>query len=190
VVSVDYETNEGILNRGTTNSDGQKMYCGYTSGTPWGTDPVIKAGDDSIRNVELKKSQYNTSVNKSNCSSVGSSNCTSVYGLDISGIAKLRSKCPSCSITITGGTECWLHSSANKTTHGASISHSPGSSVVDLSKSSTLQDYVFSGTKSCVGWNPNKTTCTQSNGQKGDWQYAKDGIIFMDEGDHFHVKSW
>lgn len=190
VATIDYETSEGVLNDGITNSTGQKMYCGYGGGTPWGTDPVIKAGDDNIRNVEFKKAQYNASVNKSNCPSVGSSGCTSVYGLDISGLAKLRTKCPLCSLVVTGGTECWLHSSAKKTTHGPSVSHSPGSSIVDLSKTDSLKNYVFSGTKSCVGWNPNKTTCTQSNGQKGDWQYVKDGIIFMDEGDHFHVKSW
>jgi hypothetical protein len=55
-------------------------------------------------------------INNSNCTTVGQRGCTSVYGLTqgtIEGLINLKTRCeeaqPSCRITVTAGTEYWLH---------------------------------------------------------------------------------
>ena len=79
----------------------------------WGDDNEIRdilADGTSIR------------INKPNCPAIHAFNCTSVYGLHeaaITGLRTLYANCKqasldgSCNITITGGTEYWLHRSHN-----------------------------------------------------------------------------
>ena len=74
------------------------------------------------------------------CTNIGQSSCTSLAGMSqgvISNLIALKSSCPSCGITITGGTEYWLHS--------VNTAHRPGGNVVDLSiGDSTLYNYITS----------------------------------------------
>lgn len=79
--------------------------------------------DDNETRVALTKTisggGYNIKVEKNNCKNIGDQNCTSVYHLGQKAIAGLQSlyyQCTqagywiqSCGITITGGTEYWLH---------------------------------------------------------------------------------
>ena len=80
-------------------------------------------GDDSaIRKVLASQ---DIKVNASNCTMVGQQNCTSVFGLSgvtQAGLQKLAQGCAKiesglfgnkCDVTITGGTEAWLHKSHN-----------------------------------------------------------------------------
>lgn len=112
----------------------------FTSDT-WGDDSAVRsvlANDTTI------------TVNKTNCATVGQQECTSVFGLNGNAISGLRAldaqtcsvknviglRRNSCSITITGGTEYWLHRS-----------HNDGRKV-DLSQGGddgTLKSYITKG---------------------------------------------
>jgi hypothetical protein len=67
-------------------------------------------------------------INKKACTSVGQTNCTSVGGMGASTLAMLESlkRACNCKMTVTGGTEWWIHSGKTR--------HQPGeSTAVDLS---------------------------------------------------------
>ena len=102
-------------------------------------------------------------LNNPQCETVGQQNCTSTRGLDTSWIATIKSKCPQCQLTITGGTEFWLHK--------IGTSHKPGSPTIDLRLDEALNKYII-GTEPLV--------------QK---RYQRDGIAYLFEGDHWHVGS-
>ncbi len=71
-------------------------------------------------------------INNANCTSVGQTGCTSVHGLSqsaIEGLINLKARC-NCSLTVTGGTEYWLHK-----THG-------DNRTVDLRNSPSLTAYI------------------------------------------------
>ena len=112
-------------------------------------------------------------LNNPQCVTVGQQNCTSTRGLDTSWIATIKSKCPQCELTITGGTEFWLHK--------IGTSHRPGSPTIDLRSKSvgneppdkyeSLNRYITGG---------------QPLVQR---EYIRDGIRFLFEGDHWHVCS-
>lgn len=150
--------------------DGGYCLANYTSGTSVATLPG--PAEETVR--QTLQNSWQVYVNSSGggtniCTTVGQQNCTSVQGFVTSGIQKLRSLCLNCELHITGGTECWLHS--KKTSHG------PGSPTADLSKTSSLQSFVYS----------DKNPITINN-----WGnlYVVNGIEFVDEGDHFHVWGW
>ena len=113
-------------------------------------------------------------LNNKECEYIGESNCTSTRGLDTSVINKIASECAktnnkNCNITITGGTENWLHS-ANGT-------HRPGSSTIDLSPTADVNKYITGN----------------SNPPKSELQKTKDGITYyyhknsVGDGYHWHV---
>lgn len=86
-------------------------------GQAWDTNPVIRTADQQLRSAIS-----GITVNKPNCSVVGGNNCTSMYFSDPTAVASklnsLKNACAqanggSCPITITGGSECWLHKSHN-----------------------------------------------------------------------------
>ena len=145
-------------------------YCNgkYTPNQVW-PEGVIST-DQMVRTFLSSKGIV---VNKNACTFVGEQNCTSVAGLDSSKVIALKDKCggTSCSITITGGTECWLHS--NKTLH------LPGKNIVDLNFSSSpkLVEYIEKGSE-------------QKMGSMGFPIFIKDGATFMKEENHYHVISW
>lgn len=105
-------------------------------------------------------------TNTGECSKVGDKNCTSLRGLSLSTLDTIKAKCTNCgTITISGGTECWLHGGPKQST-----THHPGSPTIDLRLNSEpkLDAYIKSGTK------------------KGSW-YTKDNISYLLEADHWHV---
>ena len=126
----------------------------------------------------------------------GGVNCTSVYGYDTNTLGSIKAlrnavcgTTPGCTITLTGGTECWEHA-----THG------PGHVAADFDETTpNMKNYVI-GTapnlntnKVCIaGWPVQipSSACTTSNGSTGAWQYTVGTTIFMDEGNHFHVSQW
>lgn len=145
-------------------------YCNgkYTPDQVW-PESMISA-DQTMRTLLTSKG---ITVNKDACTYVGQQNCTSVAGLDTRKVIALKDKCggASCSVAITGGTECWLHS--NKTLH------LPGSNIVDLSfnSSPSLKSYVETG-------------ITPQQSSMGFPIYTKDNIKFMKETNHYHIISW
>jgi hypothetical protein len=98
------------------------------------------------------------------CAKVGQQHCTSLKGLNVSTLNIIKSKCPTCEIVVTGGTEFWLHGGAS-----GSTTHQKGSATVDLRINTNLNNYIRSGEKTT----PNRWT--------------KDGISYLFEGDHWHA---
>lgn len=91
--------------------------------TPAGPEVIYEGiwGDDTGTRNRLA-SGTSIQVNKANCANLDASDCTSVYLLHevaISGLRTLYTNCKqasldgTCNITITGGTEYWLHRSHN-----------------------------------------------------------------------------
>lgn len=132
--------------------------------------------DDEIRQ---KLNDAGVRINKPNCDYVGQKNCTSLVGLPpfvINRLSELRSSCGQslglefCGITITGGTEYWLHK-----THG------PGKAVLDISSSGQINSYV-TGKDGPVDW-----TCFQRetiNGITFQWEGSScEGST----GNHWHL---
>lgn len=134
---------------------------------------VYWADDSAIRN-ELGSLPYNVSINRANCAQVGSRGCTSVHQLGqsaISGTKNLRRDC-NCAITITGGTEYWLHST--------NTSHRPGNSTVDLRETPDLNRYLTGSEGS-----PRNGTRVSRNG--GTYTYETFGANSSNNGAHWHV---
>jgi hypothetical protein len=107
------------------------------------------------------------------CTTIGQTGCTSVSGLGqsaINGLGSLKSSCSGCSITVTGGTEYWLHSATTR--------HRPGNSVVDIRRGSSpaLDAKIVTGTALGAG------SCSNL-GQR----YSLNGAIYVNEGGHWHV---
>lgn len=136
---------------------------GIVTGDQWGDDTAVR--DALSKGTSIR-------FNKPNCLSINADNCTSVFGLNskaIIGLRKLADNCTSwvtvgsCSITITGGTEYWLHKS-----------HTTGTRV-DLSQDvGTLNRYITKDGPSSV------TSC----GVSSDPHYmpaGPDGGIYVDE---------
>lgn len=105
-------------------------------------------------------------VYNSQCATVGQTNCTSTAGLDPSYLNTIRQKCPTCGLSIQGGTEFWAHGGAS-----GSTSHGPGSPTIDLGLNTALTNYIKSGTK------------TSAN------RWTKDGISYLYEPatNHWHA---
>jgi hypothetical protein len=104
-------------------------------GSPWGNDPVLAQNEATYRSKLL---QAGVNINAGNCSVVGQKGCTSVYRLGDSVVTHLGTirnySCGSnsaCKLTLTGGTECWLHQT-----------HQIGSGNVDLAATDPLNIYI------------------------------------------------
>jgi hypothetical protein len=153
-----------------------------TDGSPWGTVPALKASDDDIRS---RLSAAGVGINHPvNCATVGQTGCTSVYKLGdiaINGLTNLHSvvcgSSTSCKLTVTGGTECWLHSS-----------HQILSGRVDLAVSPELEAYVKKVPKVCIGWIKSESSDGCGAGQAG--QYIVGSTVFIRESDHYHIQQW
>ncbi len=104
----------------------QNHNTGYQAGSAWGAETISR--------TQLAAAPLQTNVNNPACVNVGDHNCTSLTGLDTTGIQKLRTACPNCELTITGGTECWLHS--------ARTGHAKNASVVDLRNNASAPNLV------------------------------------------------
>ncbi len=143
-------------------SGGSKTVGLYTPGESWGNDATTRA--------DLQKNGIK--INNQNCTNVGANNCTSVYKLPTASVINFKNKCKKiddrCDITITGGTECWLHS--------WNTQHRPESSTVDL-RTTGIENYVKAKGKE-VG--------KSSLGPI----FEVEGVRLLKESSHYHVISW
>lgn len=146
-------------------------------------------GDDSLIRNRLIAAGIGFNNNNRNCKTVGEKNCTSVYQLNSTverGLIALKNRC-NCTITITGGTEYWLH--------GANTRHRPQGLVVDLRLSDSVSTYLRSGARYIT----NVTNDPQYSGSRcatGSEKYRIDPFptmgLFVNEkiagnADHWHV---
>ncbi|MDO8561988.1 MAG: pilin [bacterium] len=118
-------------------------------------------------------------INKGPCSQVFQTNCTDVGLLGasaITGLQQLKSACQSaqgnCPVTITGGTEWWLHS--RNTTHG------PNNSTVDLAKGRAMDTYIMNNGQHTYSY-------TFIKGQKTDVYTLNGGTYYSEDNAHWHV---
>jgi hypothetical protein len=135
-------------------------------GEPWNDDSQVRG--QLVGNTGI-------SINKPNCQRVGETNCTSVYGLSsraIDGLTKLAQDC-NCAITVSGGTEYWLHSNGTQ--------HKPGGSVVDILPFSAINTFITGG--------------SSTSGLSCHQKFNKNGVTFSWEsasctgstGNHWHI---
>lgn len=136
----------------------------------------IKADESRVR-AELQSAGI--SVNKSMCPRYGATNCTMVGRLNsqtLSNVKKVKSACvasdPKCAVTITGGTEYWIHSSGG---------NHPKFTAVDMSlNNSTFNSFITKNGKN-VGASK---SCTR--------RFEYGGLRFCDEiskDPHWHVDT-
>jgi hypothetical protein len=130
----------------------------YLSGATYGADWATTSGM-----AQLSLPSW-IGVNSGECQKVGDSGCTSLRGLTGQYLNTVHAGCPTCQLTITGGTEFWLHGGAT-----GSTSHGPGSPTVDLRTTPELTNYIKSGT------------------QTSPHRWTKDGVSFLEESDHWHA---
>jgi hypothetical protein len=103
------------------------------------------------------------SVYNGECNFIGQGSCTSTRGLDVRALWVINQGCK-CNLTITGGTEWWLHGGESGNT-----SHQSGNSTIDLRRTDALDKYM-SGGKPLVKY--------QRYGPNNEYYF---------EGDHWHV---
>jgi len=128
----------------------------------------ILADENRVRGI-LQSSGIG--INAGPCYRVTDSLCTNVGQLGVSaitGLQVLKANCR-CSVTVTGGTEGWLHS--NGTAHG------PNNPVVDIRKDARLDNYIRT-----AGLIPSPGT------KNGRPLYVLGGGTYWDEDSaHWHV---
>ncbi|MCR4279211.1 MAG: pilin [Candidatus Zambryskibacteria bacterium] len=113
---------------------------GPSAGKPWANDQAERASVERVTSA----GRILIGINKNNCAKIGDSNCTSVSGLSssiINSIKSLQSQC-NCLITITGGTEYWLHGNRSTELTSNKTQHRPGGSSADLSFYTPITDYI------------------------------------------------
>ncbi|MDO8552489.1 MAG: hypothetical protein Q7S01_03070 [bacterium] len=158
----------------------------------WATDPALSAAmatafGDSGRTWERLRTA-GISRNKSECTAAAPTNCTSLGGLGegaVNGLINLKSACTeaarasctgsacSCDVTVTGGTESWLHSRGTQ--------HRPGNSVVDLAPSAGLNTFLLgSGVAPVSGQQVTKNFAR--------YTYETTGDNGVSTGNHWHVQ--
>lgn len=133
---------------------------------------------DTVTNRKWKEDQTERTLlnnagitiqRQNSCVKVGEKSCTSLTGLNTTPVISFKNKCVNCVVIINGATECWNHSPKTE--------HYSGNSIVDIDDTSSVDAYIQTGTK------------TRDSKDKYDI-YEKDGIRFLDEGNHYHVISW
>jgi|GEM_PF-1361317 len=94
-------------------------------GTPWGDDSALRQSLTSI----------GVAINRANCTTEGQTDaCTSVYNMSsrlLSVATEAKRDCPSCGITVTGGTEYWFH--GNRKADSSNTSPHRNGNVADFS---------------------------------------------------------
>ncbi len=156
----------------------------FTNGANWPT-PDINALNLQDAVIRADLATKGVTVNAANCQKVGSQHCTSLDGFKTDKILSLLSKCPQCKnhITISGGTECWLH-------NASTTAHVPGSGVFDAREDPVLNKYITGG--------KNKAGVDIGNAFPNDGKvYVKNGLRFLAEtpdqtpatsGKHWHIQ--
>lgn len=145
-----------------------------TPGTPSVGTKDISAMTSTEVAIRNRFSADGISINNGPCTEVGQTNCTSVGGMaenTITLLESIKSQC-ACSITITGGTEWWLHSATTK--------HVPGGGAVDLHEDGgALDNYIRNLPQA------SKSSNCNSN-------YSSNGFSFCDEvtSSAFTARHW
>ncbi|MBX4215536.1 hypothetical protein KW797_01160, partial [Candidatus Parcubacteria bacterium] len=148
--------------------------------------PGINSLNES--DVRAALGQHNVTVNKGPCTSVGQQSCTSVRDLNSQALQKimaLADKCRCATITITAGTEYWLHGNRSTDINANSTRHKPGGSTVDFSYGNAgfnvwIRDHSSVTVQSTQG---NRYTLNDASGSQG--------ATFLDEtGDGDTVRHW
>lgn len=149
---------------------------GSSAGNSWPSDLNIRNGFTN----------HNININRSNCTEVGQGlpgyggeRCTSLTGLSwslvsLTNLLALRCNCP---VTITGGTEYWLHGNRSTELNQNPTAHRPGGNVIDFSLSDELNRHI----------RENGTRTTASGCAPGSEKYRYLEATFVLEGDHWHV---
>lgn len=149
-----------------------------TPGATATTTPIVKGGnwpDDAATRSIFNGAGIpvlGTSSGSRPCTTVGQTGCTSVYNLPsaaVNGVIALKNAC-GCGVTVTGGTEYWLHRS-----HGSATSFAP---IVDLDDNPALDNYIRN-----TGARADNRNCGPVSAPK----YTLKGAVYADEGNHWHV---
>lgn len=169
-------TQNCILSAASSQCNPLVSASGCVSGASWGNDSTIRNSFHSFITVSRPN----------NCTYVGESGCTSLTGLSstvINGLEGLRNAC-NCPIKITGGTEYWLHGNKSLEIDANTTQHKPGGSVVDLSKSTSVTDYIIAN-----GGTPTyETGCANGKHYKiGSATYVDETSSTASTGEHWHV---
>ncbi len=161
------------LNTRTPGVEGDGGGTSIVSGDEATMFQAIQANESAAR---ASLSTNGIDINKGPCSAVRASNCTSIGGLGPRTIALLSSlmNACACTITITGGTEWWLH--------GPTTKHRPGTaSAVDISSGAGINKLIYSSSdfKKGTAWSICSALFTWNgylfcdevarNGQPGHW---------------------
>jgi len=146
---------------------------GPSAGKPWPDDSSIRSSITNSGNID---------INKGNCTQIGQQNCTSVAGLSsniINSLKTLEDDC-NCGITISGGTEFWLHGKHSTEVELSETQHKPGGNVVDLSLHTGVDAFLR-----------NKGVKTTTPGcAPGSEKYVYKGATYVNETGgppHWHV---
>ena len=157
--------------------NGVSMYGGYVAGSNFAADFPQNSLATLPAGVTVCASNGQCGAG-AQCVTVGQQNCTSTLGLVTTNINSIESGCTqsnngnTCPITITAGTEFWLHS--------ANTTHQPGNATMDLSATSALTSYITGGTSTF----PTGTTISSN----GICYYAEPaGATSSTTGPHWHV---
>ncbi|HXK39233.1 MAG TPA: pilin [Candidatus Paceibacterota bacterium] len=134
------------------------------TGEPWSSDA----------NERSRLEAAGISFNNPNCTNVGQTGCTSVAGLSnsaIEALINLKQRCvqaqSGCQITITGGTEHWLHETHNN------------NNTVDLSADSGLNAYLGGA----------GNTCGVTREREGhNYRWEDSSCSWSVSGPHWHVR--
>lgn len=157
-----------------------------------------RGGNDIKIREMLAKGGVGVNNSQRDCASVGDKGCTSLIELGdraIYGLIKLASDCEkfngnkSCGITITGGTEYWLHGNHKQKMGDNYTKHKPGNSVVDLSRTSSALNRYLVSDSNVLQKNEIKNKQEESVGIQYD---LKGGGSYLDENiagnpPHWHV---
>lgn len=154
---------------------------GTSGGQAWGSDAGSRG--------QLTTAGITFNNNNTDCATIGQTGCTSVSMISpivITDLQKLKTACD-CAITVTGGTEYWLHGSRSAEMASNTTPHRPEGTVADLSLGTSVTDFLRkSGTKST-----DYSTCVigQNNGPE---RYIYQDSIYVNEtidgnAPHWHV---
>lgn len=166
------------LDGGLGGGIGTEDPTGY--GKAWGEDSIIRSALDSM----------GIDINKPNCVRIGQPSCTSVYELnsliirklqDLIDICELRQGEGNCGMTLTGGTEYWLHGNRSYDIDSAGTQHVPRGRAIDVSIvrtdgfTSFLRNFCGAGSSICG-------PSAQTGCAPGSERYDIDGVLFVNEG--------
>lgn len=151
-------------------------YSNFVANCPWPSDQFIR--DQFLAN--------GITINNNNCTTVGQTGCTSVWRLDnaaFTGLVALKNGCEAgsliCNVTITAGTEYWLHGNTNPSRAANSTGHGPGRGVVDIRNTdSNINTYITTNGQSLGVQN----ICSSLGPA---WNLS--GAIYVDETTHWHI---